>query len=407
MTRFLRRLLREERGATLALTAVMIAGVMSMLALALDLGQLHTAKVEAQRAADSGALAGASVFLNILPASAALVPAEDKAIRFAVMNKVRNSNVDSAEVQVQVDTNTRRVWVQVERQGISLWFAKLFGRKTSGVRASAVAQASPANSVDCLAPLALPDWWAETDPTEDVDQDRIWDFNEDWTYEGGDPQNWYAPSTPALQANESGFGSTHRNGWGQGNPHYNWDQGRDLIIKSQNPQQWSSRPGFFYPIRLPGNADGTVNPNQGARDYRDSFTDCRARNMQIGDTIPMEMGNMVGPTISWVDDVVGLDPTGSWNVATNSPNSPFGWNSPRLLTIALFSPEDIPNMQGGNHWVVPNNFGLYWVEGCQNTTGNGKCQAQSPIIGRFVQFAQGSGGGGQTGSLVLNIQLIK
>lgn len=413
MTRLLRRLLREDGGATLALTAVMIAGVMSMLALALDLGQMYTAKVEAQRAADSGALAGASVFLNILPASNALTPAEDKAIRFATMNMVRHSNVDTAEVQVQVNTDLRRVWVQVERQDISLWFARLFGQKIGGVRASAEAQASPANQVDCIAPLAMPDWWNEAPGGGDADNDRIWDENENWEFDPLQGDSYERYTNDGLT--ETGLGSMHRNGWGNpsGQQHYR-DQGREMIMKAQDPHQWSTQTGWFFPIRLPLNAPGTT--NKGAQDYQDSFTECRSGPMTIGQPVDMEMGNMVGPTRFAIEDVVAADSTASWNVASNSPNSPYGWNSPRLLTIVLFDPNDIQKMkpvnQGGigQHTIIPNNFALYWVEGfhCpgqQNAQGN--CPAQSPVKGRFVQFAQGTGGGPSNGSLVLQVQLIK
>ncbi len=42
----IRSLWRDERGQSLALMAVMVAGVTSMLALAVDLGMLHTARRE-------------------------------------------------------------------------------------------------------------------------------------------------------------------------------------------------------------------------------------------------------------------------------------------------------------------------------------------------------------------------
>jgi Flp pilus assembly protein TadG len=50
-----------ERGVTMALVAVSMVAIISMAALAIDLGTLYEAKTEAQRAADAGALAAARV----------------------------------------------------------------------------------------------------------------------------------------------------------------------------------------------------------------------------------------------------------------------------------------------------------------------------------------------------------
>ena len=393
MTCILRRLLREEGGATLAVTAVMMAAVMSMLALAIDMGQLYVAKTEAQGVADAAALAGASAFINFTPATSAVTPAHDRAMEFATMNFVRHAQVDSSEVQIEVDPTLRRVWVQVERQGLGLWFAKLFGDRIAGVKASAVAHADNASQNDCLAPLALPDWWE--DANGDTDGDNIPDSTETWTW-GDDPSDYYERYNDDATLNETGLGSLSRTDITR-------DQGRTMIIKAQNPSNnpnnqnpTTIQPGWFYPVRLPLNQPGTT--NQGADDYRESFWQCRSGPVVIGDTLDLEMGNMKGPTRQAIDSLVAMDSTAYYDPATHQVVSPYGWSSPRILTIMLFDPILLSQMQG-NHTVSPNNFGLFFVE--DYLGGN-----QESIVGRFLKYAQGTGGG-TTGSLVLQVQLIK
>src|SRR6202044_542011 len=51
----------RERGFTMALVAITMVAIISMAALAIDIGTLYEAKAEAQRAADAAALAAAQV----------------------------------------------------------------------------------------------------------------------------------------------------------------------------------------------------------------------------------------------------------------------------------------------------------------------------------------------------------
>ena len=51
--------------------------------------------------------------------------------------------------------------------------------------------------------------------------------------------------------------------------------------------------GWFQALALP-NADGS--PGTGGDDYRNNIANCNPNVFQIGDTIPTEQGNMIGPT---------------------------------------------------------------------------------------------------------------
>ncbi|HYL30302.1 MAG TPA: pilus assembly protein TadG-related protein, partial [Gemmatimonadales bacterium] len=53
-----------ERGATAVFVAIALAALLGMVALAVDVGMLMKVRADAQRAADSAALAGAQDFLS-------------------------------------------------------------------------------------------------------------------------------------------------------------------------------------------------------------------------------------------------------------------------------------------------------------------------------------------------------
>ena len=390
----LKRFARDERGATLALTAVMLVSLLSVVALAMDLGLLYTARAEAQRAADSAALAGAAEFIYNLPATAAINPATASAEQYATMNQIRNVAIDTSEVTVQVDAPSRSVYVRIHRAAIPMWFARLFGWSTAPVAASAMARASPTGTQHCMAPLALPDWWDDPDD-DDVVINDIPDTGETWTW-GDDPgQESYQPDIDDS-AGETGLGSLFRGP--------TRDRGRLMVIKQQapsnnpnNPNPVTVQPGWFYPVRLPNSLDGST--NQGANDYKNSFYNCTGGPVAVDDTLPLEMGNMVGPTNQAIDSIIAMDPTAQWDNTTQMVST--GWGSPRILTIMLFSPQQLALMQG-NHVVQPNNFALFFIEG---RTGGGGPQAS--ITGRFIQYASGAGGPGPTGSLNLSVQLVQ
>jgi hypothetical protein len=380
----------------------MVLSLLSITALAFDMGLLYTAKGEAQRAADAAALAGAQEFLHYVPATLAVPTARQHATDYAISNLIRNVRIDTSEVTVQVDPTLRRVHVFIRRQNIPLWFARLLGFATAPVAASAMAQASPASSTSCLAPLALPDWWH--DPDDDDNNNLLPDSTETWIW-GDDGTDYYEAFNNDATVTENGLGSQWRTDVYR-------DQGRLMIIKQQNPTNNPNntspleiQPGWFYPLRLPNNdfASGGQATNKGANDFRNSFYDCDSGPIAVGDTLDLEMGNMKGPTYQAIDSVIAMDPTARWQPNPSGGGtiiSPFGWDSPRIMTITLFDPRLLAQLQG-NHTISPNNFALFFIEGREQGGGN-----QASIIGRFLQYANGAGGG-TSGTLILRLQLIQ
>jgi hypothetical protein len=376
----------------------MIGGLMGMLALVIDMGMLIGARRQAQRAADSAALAGAKEFLLKSPAAAAVPHAYDSAMVYATRNYIMDTFIDTSEVTVQVIPAEQKVWVRIERQGLGLWFARFLGRNFGTVNAAAAAAAMPAGAAQCLAPFAVPDIWHDAD--DDTISNRAWDDVEQWVY-GDDPGDRYSrfDHNPAAIPAETGYGSGYRNGNGMG---ITDDFGLPMRLKVQDPAT-SPTSGFFYPFRI-----GT---NTGANDYRDAIQSCDDQVVPLGVPVPLEMGNMKGPSRQGVTGAVGQDSAAYWDTSTNTVVGSIygsGWlTSPRVKIVPLYSPDQIALIVGGNHNVTFNNFALIWLDGVV-TVGQGN-NAEEYVLGRFLYFASGlgTGPGSTTGSLVRVLQLIE
>jgi hypothetical protein len=384
----------------------MVMSLISMMALSFDMGLLHTAKQEAQNAADAAALAGASAFMIPSPGDSAEAAAE--AIAYATANPIRNVNVLASEVNVQVYVPTRRVHVFIRRAAMQLWFARLFGIATVPIAASAMAHASPANIVDCVVPLALPDWWDDPDDDDGagggIPGNRIPDGNETWDW-GDDPgTERYERFNFDATITETGLGSMWRNNYA---PLADRDQGRLMVIKQQSSGSHQGNPinlnpGWYYPLDFDFSGYG---PNGwfGAM-VAAAQGNCLYAPTAVGDSLEVDTqnGKGAGPTAKAFRDIVNLDPNAYWDPVTKQVLSPtYAPNeSPRILKILMFDPGQIGNIQGKST-IVPNNMALYFVEAAPQ--GN-----NIDVQGRFLRYAQGfSSGGGPIGSLTLRLQLIQ
>ena len=159
---------RSERGSTIVLVSLSMTALLSIVALAVDVGMLLDVRTEAQRTADAAALAGAGTFLMKGDLDAA-----DEDIARAEAIDIGGQNLvygDSAEIlpdDVEVDLEAGRVTVTVRRVGdrgnaIPTWFANVFGVGEADVAARATAQVDPAGSATCLKPSApWLSWWTK------------------------------------------------------------------------------------------------------------------------------------------------------------------------------------------------------------------------------------------------------
>jgi hypothetical protein len=395
MKRLLRTFTRDERGQTLALMAVTVAGSIAMLSLAIDLGMLYTARSEAQRAAEAAALAGAQEFLGPVPSGTAAAAARDSAYAYAFKNAIRNVLVDSSEVYVEVNASQQLVAVRISRPDIPLFFARMVGRNSAGVSAYAAARAAPASAATCVLPWALPDMWEDAD--DDANGNNLWDPGETWDY-GSDPSDSYvAFGSGSVIPPETGYGSGYRNASGVNN-----DYGRLLELKVQDDPSSPPTSSFVFPYRV-----GTGTP---ADLYRTAIGDCDPTIViPLNTAIPVENSlpppTLVSLTEGAVNNVIGDDPTATWDASTNSVISPFGLRSPRVRIVPLYDPGQTFSITNGSTGDVTfNNFALIFIVG-QRTTPTGVY-----IDARFLYYAHGITAavpGGVTGSLVRAIQLVQ
>lgn len=402
MSKRIRRFFRNRRGSVLAIVAVMLPATLGTMALAIDLSMLFSARVQAQRAADSGALAGASAYRDF-PHNAAQAAdsADARARRFAALNDIRGTAVDpTTEVHVELRPADNEVYVHVHRDDIPTWFARFLGFVEADVAADATAQARTAGGVKCLKPLAIPDYWDDTN--NDTDGDNLWDPGEVWSFTPGtDVYNPYGSGDDP----ETGFGSDFRNPTNGGIID---DFGSQLILKIPQGNQEPTEPGWFYPLALDGS---------GAQAFRDAMTGCAEGTWFIGDSISNEPGAMAGAEDAFLD-LINEDAFSYWDTSQNTiANSAYSdyTDNPRVILIALFDPNDLADVQGRNE-VVPNNFAYYYLEGFRRQDGticttSVRCadngQYKAPVVGRFMYFAEGVGTSGETGPLVLQLRLVQ
>jgi Flp pilus assembly protein TadG len=160
--------IRDRRGATLVLVAFSMVALLSVAALAIDVGNLLVARTESQRAGEAGALYGAA-WLMTDPDGEAV--ARTRAIEAAQNNTIRGAQAVVLPEDVEVDLTDAIVRVHVRNvvergNAIGTFFARIFGVDSVNVSTISAAWAAPRSSVvegteDCLLPIALLDRWAD------------------------------------------------------------------------------------------------------------------------------------------------------------------------------------------------------------------------------------------------------
>jgi hypothetical protein len=335
----------DERGAVLVHVALAIIGLTAMTALAFDFGVKWVSRGQAQNSADAGALAGAVALSFDNPTDFSDTgPGKRSAWLYATANTVwgqpPNVNITSDVSILCPDptacaqpcpapygTNTC-VKVDVFRNQargnpLPTFFANLVNVGQQGVVATATAAILSGNASDCLKPWGVPDKWLEVYPapgpwTPDVRFNKYYDQGQQTGDPLPDPDIYVAPTE-----NDPGTGFT-----------LEVDYGTELVLKPGNPQQATS-PGWFFPLQL---------TEPGGDEYRENIAGCSETIWGVGDDVPVEPGNMIGPTAQGVRDLIALDPNARWNPTTRriegscagTAACPGMSRSPRVVAIPIF-----------------------------------------------------------------------
>ena len=289
--------------------------------LAIDVGMFMTARSQAQTSADAGALAGATalVFDDYDDRSAG-GPAVQGAINTALFNGVMASpvSVDPGDVQFPLGPGgaSNRVRVTVFRTSgrdnpVATLIGPVFGVPTVDIRATATAEASPANAMTCVKPFTIPDKWTEnTNPP--------WDTGD--TYERynnrmeviDDADEYHEPGTTGYR----GYNSVA-------------DKGTSLVIRAGTGN--NIEPTMYYSWKMPGE-------DIGADFYRVNINSCNTSVVGYKYVMTQEPGNMNGPTLQGVQDLIDQDPDAYWDDVKNKVHSEKN-PTPRIFPIPLYDPE--------------------------------------------------------------------
>jgi hypothetical protein len=447
MIRRIRSCVRTDReGQTLAVVAISMVALLAIMSLGIDLGMAYTARAEAQRVADSAALAGASAFLDFAEAldPAAEAAAYARAFDYAGRNVVRNRPVDvdlltpssSRDVTVEVLPDIGKVRVWIRRDGLPAWFARFIGQSELRVSAMAAAQAFDASSSACVKPFAIPDRWDERTPVDPANPDGDWlydrnknglmDFdnapyctgnacnaNENWRFVDGVDQ--YEPLL------SDGSNSETATSWGSQWKTADGDLGARLLI---TPQEASSAPqeSWWQYWQIPGLSPGT-------NDMKTAIAGClnlSELGLGIGDAVEANndivnsiQGNRANPIWTAVKEaLIDPDPNLQWDAANNVPYYPQGtpeyaagvspWASPRIITVALVHPRDVFAGSGSRPLEIVD-FATLFLEDPRVAYPNYQQAFKLPITGRLVRYGSGAPGGenNQAGQLQKYLRLVE
>ena len=389
----------SERGAVLVHVALGLLVSLAFTTFVVDYGVLWVSRGQAQNAADAGALSGAIAWgFDDRQDLSATGPAKLSAFTVSQDNFVWGASPD---VQVATDitfpvcpdgTNSC-IQVDVYRTAgrgnpLPMFFGRLLGLIDQDIRATATAQVRAGNASLCLKPWGIPDKWVENYPVPGP-----------WTpnvrFEKYQPPNGPLLPTPDVYVppdkNSTGTGFTLAA-----------DYGTELVLKSGNPNQ-AIGPGFFFPLQLTA---------PGGQAYGNNIAGCAGVVWGIADEIPTEPGNMIGPTIQGVLDLIALDPNAAWDPVTETvtgscvheiPSScPAYFQSPRVVALPVFDTDAYEeSRQTGKLTVLVVNILGFFLD---DAIGN-------DIHGRLVSapglVANGKGVVGLQSAFTLEIVLVR
>jgi Flp pilus assembly protein TadG len=338
----LRRVLREEKGATMIIVAIAIVMIFGFAVIAIDLSLIQLAKTQLQNAADAGALAGAMAWATSNMGNVDSVRAE--AIRVAGLNvavqdiqrPVLNPDVYTLDLPNLNKVTVTTYRTKAHKDPVTLYFLKVLDpllENKGDVTAKATAEIFPLSGTNCLKPWCIPDKWTDTDG------DGIWD--------PGEP---YSPLTGYRVPNDIGV---------------------QVTLRLNDPGA-SPRMGWYYPVRFPGYSGGD--------DYRRWIAGCLDPSLiiYIGDQLDIEPGNMVGPTRQGLEDLMALDPDAQWDPVTKTVINSDYLTSPRIIKVAASDPTlGVLHHPGGPGYVTVSKILVLFVEG----------YLESDIVGRFMRMA--------------------
>ena len=320
---------RDERGMSIVVVGLGLAGFVAATTLAIDVGMFMTARSQAQNSADAGALAGATALAReSFTDRTANGPAVQNALMAARANSVMGTevNITPDDVTFPTDPTTGVAdWIQVQvyrtadrGNPLSTLMGVFFGVPTANVDATATAEVMPANAMTCVKPFMLPDKWIENSDENGV-ADGPWtpDKTFDIVDKHGNPLpkpdeyvNWHNPGYTGYSREV--------------------DVGLRLVLRAGTGDQLN--PSFYFSWKMPGDVGGDF--------YRENIANCNQSTITPDTMMIQEPGDMSGPTIQGIQALIDKDPLAVWDDSCLClKNSAYTGQSPRVFPIPLYDPE--------------------------------------------------------------------
>ena len=165
----------SERGVTMLLVVVAMLSMLGIMALAIDVITLYSARSETQRAADAAALAAAKMLVDMgvttadpsnptVPTAAQIDAATKAAQSVAVNARIAGRQVQTGDVTLTFPGQSTpafvvnpKVIVTVQNANLPTFFSRIWSRAALTVRASATAEGfNPSNSASVAGGTAVP-----------------------------------------------------------------------------------------------------------------------------------------------------------------------------------------------------------------------------------------------------------
>lgn len=444
--------MKSDRGAILIQVAVFLLALTAFSAIVVDYGIMWTSRGQAQNAADAGALAAAT---HLMKNPTSLTDAELIAKKFAAINAIWTVETASTDVLFESGLpcppgssgGSNCVRVDVLRGArdrnnlqhtnyLPMIFGSLVGKTTQGVIATAMAEITAGNAVQCIKPWIVADKWTDTTADTDVspyagdswDRDDTWDAGDTYTPTGFNPTF----DTGYIMPLKPGVMNTYSSGWAM-----------EIILDCPG--------GDCYRDQIEGCPTETTVGIWNPTDYATAHPgeDCFGNN-ETPDPgrgcVEVQTGIQKGPTRGGIDALISRDSGAQWVVGDNPAttgevetgyvNSPcmtsgscqsyFGDPpvlksvaiSPRIVPIAIFDTASFINQTctGGGCRARVINIAGFFIEGmCDQVFGTvpswcgSVSEAQKVVVGRYMKYpGQGSGSGGpSTSSFVQRVRLVR
>ncbi len=372
---------KRQRGSIIVIGVVGAIALVGAGALSVDVGYFYVVRNQLQNAVDSAALAGAQGLMeqpnNFTTTGRAVILAQ----QYAAKNKAAGLPINLVASEITFPKGNV-IKVEITRPA-QTFFAKALHLSQVNIKvnsAAAIATITGGGGPGGWRPWAPMDQFGHgsfcVGPNDaDVNVPPHGDFKttaHTWKGVNVPSDRYVSPYDASVAGMDLSKESDCGNVTGYITPRDVMIDNATILLKNSS---WYT-PGNFGAVALGGN---------GANVYRGNIANGWNGILHIGDIITTEPGNMVGPTLQGVQDLIAKDPTaqlqkdntGRWVVVSSA--YPVN-ESPRIVPIPMYSPKEAP---GNGRTTFPmRSMGAFFVHSAQN----GK-----QVRGTFIQMLMRGG----------------